>query len=115
MIGDGANHMEVKFNAKGQMTQWDEYENGLHTEHVVYTYLDNGYIEESYNTMTNKVDEYTKVTVDAANVVTYINYEYSSSTTSQITWGEKYVTYPTGKRIIYRWDTDTQEFVMPPR
>lgn len=113
MIGDGANHMEVKFNAKGQMTQWDEYENGLHTEHVVYTYLDNGYIEESYNTMTNKVDEYTKVTVDAANVVTYINYEYSSSTTSsQITWGEKYVTYPTGKRIIYRWDTDTQEFVM---
>lgn len=113
MIGDSANHMEVKFNAKGQMTQWDEYENGLHTEHVVYTYLDNGYIEESYNTMTNKVDEYTKVTVDAANVVTYINYEYSSSTTSsQITWGEKYVTYPTGKRIIYRWDTDTQEFVM---
>ena len=113
MIGDGANHMEVKFNAKGQMTQWDEYEEGLHTEHVVYTYLDNGYIEESYNTMTNKVDEYTKVTVDAANVVTYINYEYSSSTTSsQITWGEKYVTYPTGKRIIYRWDTDTQEFVM---
>ena len=113
MIGDGANHMEVKFNVKGQMTQWDEYENGLHTEHVVYTYLDNGYIEESYNTMTNKVDEYTKVTVDAANVVTYINYEYSSSTTSsQITWGEKYVTYPTGKRIIYRWDTDTQEFVM---
>ena len=113
MIGDGANHMEVKFNVKGQMTQWDEYENGLHTEHVVYTYLDNGYIEESYNTMTNKVDEYTKVTVDAANVVTYINYEYSSSTTSsQIIWGEKYVTYPTGKRIIYRWDTDTQEFVM---
>lgn len=112
MIGDGANHMEVKFNAKGQMTQWDEYENGLHTEHVVYTYLDNGYIEESYNTMTNKVDEYTKVTVDAANVVTYINYEYSSTTSSQITWGEKYVTYPTGKRIIYRWDTDTQEFVM---
>ena len=113
MIGDGANHMEVKFNVKGQMTQWDEYENGLHTEHVVYTYLDNGYIEESYNTMTNKVDEYTKVTVDAANVVTYINYEYSSTTTSsQITWGETYVTYPTGKRIIYRWDTDTQEFVM---
>lgn len=113
MIGDGANHMEVKFNAKGQMTQWDEYENGLHTEHVVYTYLDNGYIEESYNTMTNKVDEYTKVTVDAANVVTYINYEYSSSTTSsQITWGEKYVTYPTGKQVIYRWDTDAQEFVM---
>lgn len=111
MIGDGANHMEVKFNVKGQMTQWDEYENGLHTEHVVYTYLDNGYIEESYNTMTNKVDEYTKVTVDAANVVTYINYEYSS-TSSQITWGEKYVTYPTGKRIIYRWDTDTQEFVL---
>ena len=113
MIGDGANHMEVKFNAKGQMTQWDEYENGLHTEHVVYTYLNNGYIEESYNTMTNKVDEYTKVTVDAANVVTYINYEYSTSTTSsQITWGEKYVTYPTGKQVIYRWDTDTQEFVM---
>lgn len=113
MIGDGANHMEVKFNAKGQMTQWDEYENGLHTEHVVYTYLDNGYIEESYNTMTNKVDEYTKATIDADNVVTYINYEYSSSTTSsQITWGEKYVTYPTGKRIIYRWDTDTQEFVL---
>ena len=95
------------------MTQWDEYENGLHTEHVVYTYLDNGYIEESYNTMTNKVDEYTKATIDADNVVTYINYEYSSSTTSsQITWGEKYVTYPTGKRIIYRWDTDTQEFVL---
>lgn len=113
MIGDGANHMEVKFNAKGQMTQWDEYEEGLHTEHVVYTYLDNGYIEESYNTMTNKVDEYTKVTVDAANVVTYINYEYSSSTTSsQITWGEKYVTYPTGKQIIYRWDNYAQEFVM---
>lgn len=113
MIGDGANHMEVKFNAKGQMTQWDEYENGLHTEHVVYTYLDNGYIEESYNTMTNKIDEYTKVTVDAANVVTYINYEYStSSTSSQIIWGEKYVTYPTGKQVIYRWDNDAQEFVM---
>ena len=113
MIGDGANHMEVKFNAKGQMTQWDEYENGLHTEHVVYTYLNNGYIEESYNTMTNKVDEYTKVTVDAANVVTYINYEYSTSTTSsQIIRGEKYVTYPTGKQVIYRWDNYAQEFVM---
>ena len=112
-IGDGANHMEVKFNAKGQMTQWDEYENGLHTEHVVYTYLNNGYIEESYNTMTNKVDEYTKVTVDAANVVTYINYEYSTSTTSsQIIWGEKYITYPTGKQVIYRWDNYAQEFVM---
>ena len=113
MIGDGDNRLEVKFNAKGQMTQWDEYENGFHTEHVVYTYLNNGYIEESYNTMTNKIDEYTKVTVDAANVVTYINYEYSTSTTSsQITWGEKYVTYPTGKQVIYRWDTDAQEFVM---
>ena len=113
MIGDGDTHLEVKFNAKGQMTQWDEYEDGLHTEHVVYTYLDNGYIEESYNTMTNKVDEYTKVTVDAANVVTYINYEYSSSTTSsQIIWGEKYVTYPTGKQVIYRWDNYAQEFVM---
>lgn len=113
MLGDGDNRLEVKFNAKGQMTQWDEYENGFHTEHVVYTYLNNGYIEESYNTMTNKVDEYTKVTVDAANVVTYINYEYSTSTTSsQITWGEKYVTYPTGKQVIYRWDTDAQEFVM---
>lgn len=110
MIGDGDNRLEVKFNAKGQMTQWDEYENGFHTEHVVYTYLNNGYIEESYNTMTNKVDEYTKVTVDAANVVTYINYEYSTS--SQITWGEKYVTYPTGKQVIYIWDNDTQEFVM---
>ncbi len=110
MFGDGDTRLEVKFNAKGQMTQWDEYENGLHTEHVVYTYLNNGYIEESYNTMTNKVDEYTKVTKDADNVVTYINYEYSTS--SQITWGEKYVTYPTGKRIIYIWDTDTQEFVM---
>ncbi|MCI6208745.1 MAG: hypothetical protein MR649_05500 [Prevotella sp.] len=113
MIGDGANHMEVKFNSNGQMTQWDEYENGLHTEHVVYTYLDNGYIEQSFNTNTNKVDEYTKVTKDADNVVTYINYEYSTSTTSsQIIWGEKYVTYPTGKQVIYRWDTDTQEFVM---
>lgn len=113
MIGDGDNRLEVKFNAKGQMTQWDEYENGFHTEHVFYTYLNNGYIEESYNTMTNKIDEYTKVTVDAANVVTYINYEYSTSTTSsQITWGEKYVTYPTGKQVIYRWDNDAQEFVM---
>ena len=113
MIGDGANHMEVKFNSNGQMTQWDEYENGLHTEHVVYTYLDNGYIEQSFNTNTNKIDEYTEVTKDADNVVTYINYEYSTSTTSsQIIWGEKYVTYPTGKQVIYRWDTDTQEFVM---
>ena len=113
LIGDGDNHLEVKFNDKGQMTQWDEYENGLHTEHVVYTYLDNGYIEQSFNTNTNKVDEYTKVTKDADNVVTYINYEYSTSTTSsQIIWGEKYVTYPTGKQVIYRWDTDTQEFVM---
>ncbi|MDY5492085.1 MAG: hypothetical protein SPF96_06765 [Prevotella sp.] len=108
MIGDGANHMEVKFNVKGQMTQWDEYENGLHTEHVVYTYLDNGYIEESYNTMTNKVDEYTKVTIDAANVVTYINYEYNSS--GKIIWGEKCVTYPTGKQLYYKWSSDLQDY-----
>ena len=108
MIGDGANHMEVKFNAKGQMTQWDEYENGLHTEHVVYTYLDNGYIEESYDTETNKVDEYTKVTIDAANVVTYINYEYNSS--GKIIWGEKCVTYPTGKQLYYKWSSDLQDY-----
>lgn len=108
MLGDGDNHMEVKFNAKGQMTQWDEYENGLHTEHVVYTYLDNGYIEESYNTETNRVDEYTQVTIDAANVVTYINYEYNSS--GKIIWGEKCVTYPTGKQLYYKWSSDLQDY-----
>lgn len=108
MIGDGDNHLEVKFNAKGQMTQWDEYENGFHTEHVVYTYLDNGYIEESYNTETNKVDEYTHVTIDAANVVTYINYEYNSS--GKIIWGEKCVTYPTGKQLYYKWSSDLQDY-----
>ena len=108
MIGDGDNHLEVKFNAKGQMTQWDEYENGFHTEHVVYTYLDNGYIEESYDTETNKVDEYTKVTIDAANVVTYINYEYNSS--GKIIWGEKCVTYPTGKQLYYKWSSDLQDY-----
>ena len=108
MIGDGDNRLEVKFNAKGQMTQWDEYENGFHTEHVVYTYLDNGYIEESYNTETNKVDEYTQVTIDAANVVTYINYEYNNS--SQIIWGEKCVTYPTGKQLYYKWSSDLQDY-----
>lgn len=108
LIGDGDNHLEVKFNAKGQMTQWDEYENGFHTEHVVYTYLDNGYIEESYNTETNKVDEYTQVTIDAANVVTYINYEYNNS--SQIIWGEKCVTYPTGKQLYYKWSSDLQDY-----
>lgn len=108
LIGDGDNHLEVKFNAKGQMTQWDEYENGFHTEHVVYTYLDNGYIEESYNTETNKVDEYTQVTIDAANVVTYINYEYNSS--GKIIWGEKCVTYPTGKQLYYKWSSDLQDY-----
>ena len=108
LIGDGDNHLEVKFNAKGQMTQWDEYENGFHTEHVVYTYLDNGYIEESYDTETNKVDEYTKVTIDAANVVTYINYEYNSS--GKIIWGEKCVTYPTGKQLYYKWSSDLQDY-----
>lgn len=108
MIGDGDNHLEVKFNAKGQMTQWDEYENGFHTEHVVYTYLDNGYIEESYDTETNKVDEYTKVTIDAANVVTYINYEYNSS--GKIIWGDKCVTYPTGKQLYYKWSSDLQDY-----
>lgn len=108
MIGDGDNHLEVKFNDKGQMTQWDEYENGFHTEHVVYTYLDNGYIEESYDTETNKVDEYTKVTIDAANVVTYINYEYNSS--GKIIWGEKCVTYPTGKQLYYKWSSDLQDY-----
>lgn len=108
MLGDGDNHLEVKFNANGQMTQWDEYENGFHTEHVVYTYLDNGYIEESYDTETNKVDEYTKVTIDAANVVTYINYEYNSS--GKIIWGRKYVTYPTGKKLYYKWSSDLQDY-----
>ena len=108
LIGDGDNHLEVKFNAKGQMTQWDEYENGFHTEHVVYTYLDNGYIEQSFNTNTNKVDEYTKVTIDAANVVTYINYEYNSS--GKIIWGEKCVTYPTGKQLYYKWSSDLQDY-----
>lgn len=108
LIGDGDNHLEVKFNAKGQMTQWDEYENGFHTEHVVYTYLDNGYIEESYNAETNKVDEYTQVTIDAANVVTYINYEYNSS--GKIIWGEKCVTYPTGKQLYYKWSSDIQDY-----
>lgn len=108
LIGDGDNHLEVKFNDKGQMTQWDEYENGFHTEHVVYTYLDNGYIEESYDTETNKVDEYTKVTIDAANVVTYINYEYNSS--GKIIWGEKCVTYPTGKQLYYKWSSDLQDY-----
>lgn len=108
LIGDGDNHLEVKFNAKGQMTQWDEYENGFHTEYVVYTYLDNGYIEESYNTETNKVDEYTQVTIDAANVVTYINYEYNSS--GKIIWGEKCVTYPTGKQLYYKWSSDLQDY-----
>lgn len=108
LIGDGDTHLEVKFNDKGQMTQWDEYENGFHTEHVVYTYLDNGYIEESYDTETNKVDEYTKVTIDAANVVTYINYEYNSS--GKIIWGEKCVTYPTGKQLYYKWSSDLQDY-----
>ena len=108
LIGDGDNHLEVKFNDKGQMTQWDEYENGFHTEHVVYTYLDNGYIEESYDTETNKVDEYTKVTIDAANVVTYINYEYNSS--GKIIWGDKCVTYPTGKQLYYKWSSDLQDY-----
>lgn len=107
MLGDGDTHLEVKFNDKGQMTQWDEYEEGRHTEHVVYTYLNNGYIEQSYNTETNKVDEYTQVTKDADNVVTYINYEYNNS---EIIWGEKYVTYPTGKQLQYTWSSSLGDF-----
>lgn len=108
LIGDGDNHLEVKFNAKGQMTQWDEYENGFHTEHVVYTYLNNGYIEQSFNPETDKVEKYTQVTKDAANVVTYINYEYNSS--GKIIWGEKCVTYPTGKQLYYKWSSDLQDY-----
>ena len=108
MIGDGDTHLEVKFNAKGQMTQWDEYEDGLHTEHVVYTYLDNGYIEQSFNTETDKVEEYTQVTKDADNVVTYISYEYNNN--GSIRWGEKYVTYPTGKQLQYTWSSSLGDF-----
>lgn len=107
MFGDGDTHLEVKFNDKGQMTQWDEYEEGRHTEHVVYTYLNNGYIEQSYNTETDKVEEYTQVTKDADNVVTYINYEYNNS---EIIWGEKYVTYPTGKQLQYTWSSSLGDF-----
>lgn len=98
----------MKFNDKGQMTQWDEYEDGRHTEHVVYTYLDNGYIEQSYNTKTNKVEEYTQVTKDAANVVTYISYEYNNN--GSVRWGEKYVTYPTGKQLVYKWSSALGDF-----
>lgn len=108
MLGDGDNHMEVKFNDKGQMTQWDEYEDGLHTEHVVYTYLDNGYIEQSFNPETNNVDEYTKVTKDADNVVTYISYEYNNN--GSVRMGEKYVTYPTGKQLQYTWSSSLGDF-----
>lgn len=108
MLGDGDNHMEVKFNDKGQMTQWDEYEDGRHTEHVVYTYLDNGYIEQSFNPETNKVEEYTQVTKDAYNVVTYINYEYNDN--GSVRWGEKYVTYPTGKQLVYKWSSALGDF-----
>lgn len=107
MLGDGDNHMEVKFNDKGQMTQWDEYEDGVHTEHVVYTYLNNGYIEQSFNPETDKVEEYTQVTKDADNVVTYISYEYDNS---EIIWGEKYVTYPTGKQLQYTWSSSLGDF-----
>lgn len=107
MFGDGDTHLEVKFNDKGQMTQWDEYEDGRHTEHVVYTYLNNGYIEQSFNPETDKVEEYTQVTKDADNVVTYINYEYNNS---EIIWGEKYVTYPTGKQLQYTWSSSLGDF-----
>lgn len=107
MLGDGDTHLEVKFNDKGQMTQWDEYEEGRHTEHVVYTYLNNGYIEQSFNPETDKVEEYTQVTKDADNVVTYINYEYNNS---EIIWGEKYVTYPTGKQLQYTWSSSLGDF-----
>lgn len=108
MLGDGDNHMEVKFNDKGQMTQWDEYEDGRHTEHVVYTYLDNGYIEQSFNPETDKVEEYTQVTKDANNVVTYISYEYNDN--GSVRWGEKYVTYPTGKQLVYKWSSSLGDF-----
>ena len=108
MIGDGDTHLEVKFNAKGQMTQWDEYEDGRHTEHVVYTYLNNGYIEQSFNTETDKVEEYTQVTKDANNVVTYISYEYNDN--GSVRWGEKYVTYPTGKQLQYTWSSSLGDF-----
>ena len=107
MFGDGDTHLEVKFNDKGQMTQWDEYEEGRHTEHVVYTYLNNGYIEQSFNPDTDKVEEYTQVTKDADNVVTYISYEYDNS---EIIWGEKYVTYPTGKQLQYTWSSSLGDF-----
>ncbi len=108
MFGDGDTHLEVKFNDKGQMTQWDEYEEGVHTEHVVYTYLDNGYIEQSFNPETDKVDEYTQVTKDVNNVVTYISYEYNNN--GSIRWGEKYVTYPTGKQLQYTWSSSLGDF-----
>lgn len=108
MIGDGDTHLEVKFNAKGQMTQWDEYEDGRHTEHVVYTYLNNGYIEQSFNPETDKVEDYTQVTKDADNVVTYISYEYNNN--GSIRWGEKYVTYPTGKQLQYTWSSSLGDF-----
>lgn len=108
MLGDGDNHLEVKFNDNGQMTQWDEYEDGVHTEHVVYTYLNNGYIEQSFNPETDKVEEYTQVTKDADNVVTYVSYEYGNS--GNIIWGEKYVTYPTGKQLQYTWSSSLGDF-----
>lgn len=109
-FGDGDDRLECKFNSKGQMIQWDEYENGKHSEHVVYTYLPDGYIEQYYDMEEGgHLGGYTKVTRDSEGVITYIEYEYNSR--GKVIYGTKKQTYPNGKVVEYRWDSDLQEFV----
>ncbi|MDD6591618.1 MAG: hypothetical protein PUE86_06345 [Prevotella sp.] len=111
-IGDAAGHIEAEFDNKGRVIRGDEYnaDNQL-AERSLYTYTDNGYTEEQYELLDDKLykTQVSGISIDANGTLSdwYINYNIYGDAMS----GYKDETYANGKHVDYYYDTVTGQFV----
>ena len=111
-IGDAAGHFEAEFDSKGRVIRSDEYnaDNQL-AERSLYTYTDNGYTEEQYELLDDKLYklQVSGISIDANGTLSdwYIYYDGDGKAIH----GNKYETYANGKHVDYYYDTVTGQFV----
>lgn len=111
-IGDAAGHFEAEFDSKGRVIRSDEYnaDNQL-AERSLYTYTDNGYTEEQYELLDDKLYklQVSGISIDANGTLSdwYIDYDGDGKAIH----GNKYETYANGKHVDYYYDTVTGQFV----
>lgn len=104
-FGDGDNRLVCTLDSKGRPIEVIEYEDNKVDDHYKYTYLPNGYVDESYEMKADGRDEYLSDsytrTIDGDGNYEAVEYEYTEGGYSK--YGKKTRVLTNGISEVYDW------------